>query len=578
MPKKQNGFGKPDSFAFKQVNNKTDVSKQPGAAGYYPSNRRYGTLIQPTVIEKYNLDSDWTRWRKGYEYYSQGATIAFTSIDSVLYQGTADATPVRFTGERYATKNSDSRAHYTIKRTVLEEKNLGLVTKLFRSLDIYGNDYKYKNKEIWAKVEPPVGPASQTNLLKRCIGERVSDSITEANIINVMTTKRYPSTYSGKTDPSALLTVTITCPLSTFGDINPRDLVNDVVLLEDLSVERPISTEEFIDSDYFFGVQLKDNSYTSKFQILNDEDTNIPPELLDVFNLEPIVESSGQIVISGTYIFQKSDYQKYWGPQYLTADLVKAEVGTLSYSVLPFKILGIDIRGDKVIITSAPFASSVQLFSKDDVGYLIFNTESFTNTVLDTYDGEYYHSPGAPGSKKWMRMDTDVDPWMDEVFYSGGTLKFADIYACSCPDYLHAILRMPEARTGDKRNNRQRRIPLPSAQGISSYEQLGSQITAGTSSSWETLEYKTSHRMCKHSIAAHFDDKIKIREPKSYPTLEAREAFEKKLQADIKEVADEFRSLLERSEITAVEIVASLASALNLSEIDTANVIRNTRF
>ena len=58
MPKKQNGFGKPDSFAFKQVNNKTDVSKQPGAAGYYPSNRRYGTLIQPTVIEKYNLDSE----------------------------------------------------------------------------------------------------------------------------------------------------------------------------------------------------------------------------------------------------------------------------------------------------------------------------------------------------------------------------------------------------------------------------------------------------------------------------------------------------------------------------------------
>ena len=65
MAKKQNGFGSAGSFAFKGVDNRTDKNKKQGAFGSYPSNRRYGTSVQRTVIEQYNLDSDWSRWRKG---------------------------------------------------------------------------------------------------------------------------------------------------------------------------------------------------------------------------------------------------------------------------------------------------------------------------------------------------------------------------------------------------------------------------------------------------------------------------------------------------------------------------------
>jgi len=67
MPRKQNGFGNPKSLGFKGAG-RVDKGKGVGAPGTYPSNRGYGSSVTRTVIEKYNLDSDWTKWRKGYEY------------------------------------------------------------------------------------------------------------------------------------------------------------------------------------------------------------------------------------------------------------------------------------------------------------------------------------------------------------------------------------------------------------------------------------------------------------------------------------------------------------------------------
>ena len=272
-------------------------------------------------------------------------------------------------------------------------------------------------------------------------------------------------------------------------------------------------------------------------------------------------------------MFEKSDYQRFFGRQYLTADVVKDEVGTVSYLVQPLRILGASVEGDELKIVSEPFVGSAQLFAKTQVGYLIFNDKSFTTEEPDTYNGEYYHALGAPGEKLWERMNTDVDPWMDEVFLSNQNLTFADTYACSCPDFLHAILRMPEATSDGNKTNRQRRAPLPSAQGMSSYNQLGLTQAAGTAASWETLDYRSSHRMCKHTVASHFIDRIKVREPKGYPTLESREGFEEKLEKDIKEVAEEFMDQLRRSEITTLEIIAALSAGLNLNETELASVL-----
>ena len=84
--------------------------------------------------------------------------------------------------------------------------------------------------------------------------------------------------------------------------------------------------------------------------------------------------------------------------------------------------------------------------------------------------------------------------------------------------------------------------------------------------------------MCKHSIAAMFIEKIKVKEPNSYPTIESREAFEKKLADDIAEVVDEFRASYKRGGITALEVVFALAQGLNLDDVETAYVVLNSTF
>ena len=217
--------------------------------------------------------------------------------------------------------------------------------------------------------------------------------------------------------------------------------------------------------------------------------------------------------------------------------------------------------------------------------YLVFNDTSFTIQGPDTYEGEDYHYYKNPEETRWQRLDTDVNPWQDEVFQEQDAegnfypLTFADTYSCSCPDYLHTVLRMPQQLRPDETTvNIQRRAPAPSAQGMSSYKQLGLGTVASEAASWETRQYRTSHRMCKHTISAHFYDKLKVREPNDYPTVEARDAFEKKLENDIKEVADEFLAQLERSEITTLEIVAVLGAALNYDEVQLANIILNSNF
>ena len=71
--RKNSGFGSTKGFkgsfgiqGFPSI--QKSVKKIP-AAGVYPSNRQFGTMVQRTVIERYDAESDWVRWRKGYEYY-----------------------------------------------------------------------------------------------------------------------------------------------------------------------------------------------------------------------------------------------------------------------------------------------------------------------------------------------------------------------------------------------------------------------------------------------------------------------------------------------------------------------------
>ncbi|MEK9639424.1 MAG: hypothetical protein VW299_01630, partial [Alphaproteobacteria bacterium] len=252
----------------------------------------------------------------------------------------------------------------------------------------------------------------------------------------------------------------------------------------------------------------------------------------------------------------------------------------VNYAIMPFKILGAEVQDGKLILTSVPYMTEFKLIADDDIKTtLIFTDYSFTKTSIDEYDGVYYHDE-IPGKDPWLRINTDVDPWQDEVFTTGNSLKPAVLYACSCPNYAHAILSAPQEIEEDsvRKINRQRRYPLPTFQGQADFEGLGANQIAGKISSWESRTHKMGFKMCKHSIASHFIEHKKIQEPNKYPSVESRMKFEEKLEKEMNQVGPNFVASYKRGGITALEVVFALAQGLNLSDVETAYVLFNNNF
>jgi hypothetical protein len=594
MPRKQNGFGNPKSLAFNGISKRTDVSKKKGAAGQYPSDRRFGSSVQRSVIEKYNLDSNWTKWRKGYEYYNQAAWYRLQDVDdfsgeykdsqiqSKLYQGTPYEVDVVFDGYKFATKNADSSNHYVMKRTPVTSSDLGTVTA------VYNDDLKYPEYKANRELRVQGNPGADSRLLLQMIGERITDGETEATLNYVLNEKEHPALYVGKTfeEPTEVKVSVDTSTILLNQEFeNPQDLVGKIVWIKNFFVEKPISSFlefEFIDAPYYFGVRTLDKVSNVELEVLDPDSEVLPPSLYDITTLPSIFTSTdASYTVSGQHIFQKELYQKYFGRQYLTGDLVASEVDLASYSILPFRILGVQVDGSRLEFTSVPFTSELKMYAPPDGNStLVFADYSFTKLSIDEYDGNYYHALGKPGDSPWMNLDTDVDPWMDEVFTTGNALRPATTYTCSCPNHSHAILRAPQQTQDDgtRKINRQRRYPMPTVLGKSDFNAIGTNSAAGLIESWESREHKMSFKMCKHSIAAMFIDKLKVKEPNSYPTVEARIAFEEKLVKEIEEVAAEFGASYKRGGITTLEIIFALAQGLNLDEVETAYVMLNSNF
>ena len=130
MPKRNNGFSGKGISKFKSVNKGTEKVKTFSSGGSYPSYRDFGTILKPSAIDQYNFDSDWTRWRKGLEYYYQGAYLDYEETSAVLYEDTTFAIPITFSGYRFASKDSENNTRYTIKRSLGNNRSLGQITEV----------------------------------------------------------------------------------------------------------------------------------------------------------------------------------------------------------------------------------------------------------------------------------------------------------------------------------------------------------------------------------------------------------------------------------------------------------------
>ena len=591
MPRKQNGFGNTKSFAVNganKINHRTDKGKGVGAAGFYPSNRRYGSTVSRSVIEQYDLESTWSRWRKGMEYYFQGAYLEFDESQSVIFPGTNYEIPVTFDGYRFATRNADSKTHYAIKRSISANKQLGFITDIENDPNQYPD--QFARKEIWAKVIAS-REIDSDDMLLRSEGERITNGGTSANIQRVLTSERKPAVYSGKTAPGAG-TINVTIDLAQIRDSDfiknnngdLQTLVGEAVYMPDFYTERPIALfDTFNDFSDFFTVDTREFIGGVRLEIL-DNSTTLPPSLLDIQNLTPIFKTDTAVGTFGAnFIFQKSDYQRFFGQQYLTADVVRSEVTTISYSIMPWTIQSIlvDEVNNKLAIEAVPFQSSAKMYAPPaGERYIIMSDNSFTvQSVDEDANGNYNHPEPKPGEELWQRLNISVDPWMDEIFGGGGPLVFADLYTCSCPAYLRAIIRSPEIYDETSKTlNRQQRYPMPTAKGTTTYDGAGLTRASGITESWATKEYRRGFKICKHVIASMFINKLRVEEPNTFPSYETRKKFEEKLGRDIQEVAQEFRAQLQRSEITTVEIIFALADALNLDEVELGYVLLTSNF
>ena len=583
MARKQNGFGNPKSFAFKS-NGKVDVGKVQGAAGNYPSNRRYGSTVQRTIIERYDLNSNWVKWRKGFEYYNQAAWYRLeqyndikqeyedAEINSVLFQGTAEEVAIKFDGYKFATKDSDTNNHYVMKRTLDEEADYSIGTV---------REVRPDEKNDTVEIKINAGPNVEAVL--NMVGDRITDGQTAATIDWVLNAEGTPGLYIGKTRANELATAQVEIPLADVQaspwmqerENDLQELVNEIVYLPDFYQRRDVNqiqSGEVFEYANFFEIRTKLKEENQQIILFDyDDEDLLPPTLYDLAALPEnslILDTTGNSQIDGTFVFDKGLYQPFFGLTYLTGELAVSTIDTFSYVLLPFKVQSVLQQGDKVLLQSVPFMAELKGYTDLTDGSLRLAPNSFTQLNPD------------PNKEGWRVLNTDINPYLDEVFTSGGNLVPDTIYACSCPSYSKAMLRTPQQlQDADTRKvNRQRRYPLPTAMSPNDYENLALNQAAGIVESWATRKDLREFRMCKHTVASMFIEHIKVQEPGDYPTVESRIAFEEKLRKDIEEVAAEFVASYKRGGITALEVIFAMSQALGMDEVETAYVVLNANF
>jgi hypothetical protein len=68
-------------FGFPANLGSFDRPLTPSVGGEYPTQRKFGDTIQPTIVERWNFDQSWSRWKIGYNLYLNGLGI----IDRLNY-------------------------------------------------------------------------------------------------------------------------------------------------------------------------------------------------------------------------------------------------------------------------------------------------------------------------------------------------------------------------------------------------------------------------------------------------------------------------------------------------------------
>lgn len=633
MPRKSNGFG---AFGLNQFGSFNSIEPST-AAGFYPSDRRFGTTLNISVIERWNIDSNWAKWRRGLElynnvYYSSlttknlsydpgspkgGSNIPYVpaSILSTLFPGQPYSINMVFGGYEFPTTNADGNTYYTVRRT---PQSVSLGTPISVLSQIYNIDgtyaSNYLNKEIIVTVNPN---QTYSRLLLSMVGDRLTDGDpttdyrTEATLKRVLTADGKPSVYIGKTLPKEV---------ESTSKVFKSNLTNVTITIPVSSVNITTNTGTFLPN-----------------QGIESPPEKVPNESLDILNKPSLL--IGNIIYIQDFFVDKaisSLNTAIWNNPQTEDDKNFVEL-KISESETSQSITGLNAGVNNLPPSMLDLATLPTIFTTTNGSYTIEGSYLFRKSDYQPYFTKYFTSETisqqvvdisysvlpftvqkaeiinnqlvikaapflneirlyptlesgtqlvfsdnsfssyVPLNSGKIQIDTDVNPWTDQIFIHS-SIRPAVVYSCSCPSYTRGTLSMPQSTQSDneRKINRQKRYPLPSSQSPNSFDSVGINTVAGKSSSWANPSYAFEHKMCKHTIAAMNIDNLSVKEPNDYPSVDVRVKFSKKLDDDMKELAGAYNTSYKRSGISVSEIVFALSQGLNLDPIETAYVVLNS--
>ena len=271
-----------------------------------------------------------------------------------------------------------------MKRTTTSSPDLGVVT------GVINDPFKYPNYKANKEIRVVGTPGADARLLLQMIGERITDGETSATLNYVLNSNQHPGLYIGKTyqQPTEVKVRIDTSTILLNGELtDPQELVGKIVWIKNFFVEKPISAFvefDFIDATNYFGIQSVDKVSDVELEVLDPTQEVLPPSLYDISTLPSVFTTDkASYTASGLHIFQKDLYQRYFGKQYLTGDVVAKEVTSASYSIFPFTILGVKAGDGFLELTSVPFTSELKVYSPPDgTSGLVFTDYSFTKLSI----------------------------------------------------------------------------------------------------------------------------------------------------------------------------------------------------
>ena len=583
MPRKQNGLGNFKSFSGQKSNmsfNKPGAVKSPGTYNYPLT---FGTRITRTPVEKYNIDSLYAKWRKGYEYYSRNQ---YTNFDEYAGLATVFAglkSELRFNLKvyRFASRKSkeDTAVHYTTKREQSENQDYTVAT-INEVLDNPLENLEAKNRnELWCSLDGFAG------LLHLLVGEEVQSNVGSSEVIAatprmLFDKQKRPNVFTGTTGGNTSSLV-YKVPLADL-TIPVEEYVGLVAIPRGAEDFMPIdSNSNFIDDSYvwYFDCHMQDMQL----------DRLIFVRSLQSSESDDVLNSTGSFVGQTTnasasmddkFTVEKKPYQQ-WFPknQYIAAETIESYMKWMSIQTPPLYIMSTEQDSTYAYFKTVPIEMTIKLCGDLNDGYVAFSTESFTKTNFKETIRKFNLAEGKEEIVNTYKMIIDLDPYFQQgiSFKSGDILSLGPQYTCSCPSYSHALVRSPEKiyrNNTDKqlKKNRQQAYPMPSAGSFKNPEGLSEQ-SSGIITTWASMDDIMSFSACKHTIGLFFQDHIQIQEPNSYPMMKDRLLFEEKIMKEFSKFIIPLPPV-ERSELNqSADLAWAVAQQSQLSDTELGSIL-----